>query len=89
MTLNKELYRQAYELYRQNNTAELRQRATEANKLSSQEALQRYYALWEFAMKLSSGPSEKQHRLHLQELDEYYSKVQKMEAWRQARGKGS
>ena len=89
MTLDKKLYRQAYEAYRQNNSAELRERAAQANKLSSQEALQRYFALWEFAMQLSSGPSEKQHNLHLKELEEYYSKVQKMEAWRQTRGKSS
>ena len=87
MILDKELYRQTYESYRQNNIAELRERAAQANKLSSQEALRRYFLLWKFAMQFSSVPSEKQRKLHLQELEEYYSKVRKLEAWRHSRGK--
>lgn len=87
--MNKELYQQAYETYRQNNIAELRERAAQAYKLSSFEAWQRYFVLWEFAMQLSSGLSEKQHKLHVYELEEYYSRVQKLEAWRRANGKSS
>ena len=85
MKLDKELYRQAYEWYRQWNEVELLERARTAGKLSPQDAWRQYAELWAFCRRLSPQPSELQRRRRLAEWDEYYSRVQRLEAWRQGR----
>lgn len=85
MPIDKELYRQAYEHYRQWNEAELVDRARNAGRLSPQELWQQYVDLWEFCVNLAPEPSLLQQRLRHQELEDYYAKIQKFEAWRRSR----
>jgi hypothetical protein len=87
MPIDKALYRQAQEWYRQWNAAEQKARWDEAGNLSSQEAWKQYVDLWEFAMKLAPDLSEWQHRRTLAAWDEYYARIQKLETWRQTHGK--
>jgi hypothetical protein len=86
MTIDKELYRQAQEWYREWNVAEERERYDNAGKLSPQESWKQYVALWELAMKLSPEQSPRQRQLRLTEWDEYYSRVQGFESRRRWRG---
>lgn len=85
--LNKELYRQVYASYRQWNHDELVDRARNAGSLSPERAWQQYVALVEFAWKLCPQPSQWQQAQKAADLARYYERVQKMEAWRRARGK--
>ncbi len=85
MAIDKELYRQAFEYYRQWNEAELIERARNAGKLSPQELWQQYVDLWEFCVNLAPEPSSLQQKLRHQELEDYYDKIQKFEAWRRDR----
>lgn len=87
MKLDKELYRQAYALYRQWNEAEMVDRARNAGKLSPAEAWRQYVALVEFCWKLCPQQSDWQRTRHLADLDRYYARIQKLETWRQMRGK--
>lgn len=85
MPLDKKLYRQAYEYYRQWNEAKLLERAERAAKLSSQELWQRYLALIEFGFNISRQPSDWQRRQKLDHIVQYYERVQKMAEWRRSR----
>lgn len=85
MPLDKKLYREAYEHYRQWNEAELIDRARNAGRFSPQELWQQYVDLWEFCVNLAPEPSALQQRLRHQELEDYYAKIQKFEAWRRSR----
>ncbi|KAA0224157.1 hypothetical protein EDS67_24630 [candidate division KSB1 bacterium] len=85
MAIDKELYRQAQEYYRQWNVAKLRERAEMAGKLSSQELWQRYLALIEFGLSISRHPSDWQRQQKLDHVAQYYERVQKMEEWRRSR----
>ena len=87
VTLDKELYRQAYEQYRQWNEAELIERARNAGKLSPAEAWRQYVALVEFCWKLCPQQSDWQRELKLADVAQYYERVKKLEAWRRTRGK--
>lgn len=86
MALDKELYRQAYEGYRQWNEAELIERARNTNKPTPQQAWRQYAELWEFIMKISPGISAAQRCKRLADLEEYLSKIQKLESWRRSHG---
>jgi len=87
--LDKELYRKAYESYRQSNEAELIEHARNAGKHSPEEAWQQFIDLVEFCWKIAPPPSEQQREQKLVGLDRYYERVQKMEARRRMRGKTS
>jgi len=87
ITLDKELYRQAYERYRQWNEAEMIERARNAGKLMPAEAWRQYVALVEFCWKLCPQQSERQREQKLADVARYYERVKKLEAWRRARGK--
>jgi len=87
MAIDKELYRQAYEGYRQWNEAELIERARNAGKLTPQEAWRQYARLWKFALKYLPEISAAQHKQRLAELEEYLAKVQQLESWRRRYGK--
>jgi hypothetical protein len=82
MPLDKELYRQAYEHYRQWNEAELIARAREAGKLSPQELWQRYLALIDFGLSTSPQPSPWQREQKLEYFARYYENIQRLEKWR-------
>lgn len=87
MALDKDLYRQAYEQYRQWNVAELKDRLYQAGKRPPGEGWQKYRALVEFSWQLCPTQSEWQVREKRNSLDEYYRRVQKLEEWRRAHGK--
>ena len=85
--LDKELYRKAYERYRQWNEAELADRARNAGRLSPAEAWRQYVALVEFCWKLCPRQSESQRERKLADLAQYYERIRKLESWRRRRGK--
>ncbi len=87
MKLDRELYRQAYERYRQWNEAELAERVRNAGKLTPQQGWAQYLALAEFAWECCPRPGEWQRRQKLADLAYYYERVQQLEAWRRAHGK--
>ena len=89
MQLDKELYRKAYESFKQWNEAKLLDRVRDADKLSPTELWRRYVDLWEFGMKIAPPQSERQQAQAFAEWVEYYAKMQKFEAWRRARGKAA
>ncbi len=79
MKLDKELYRQAYELHRQYNEAELRERVRNTGHLIPEEAWRQYVALWDFLMKLAPPPSKLQEQQRMADLERYYARMQKFE----------
>ena len=87
MPLDKELYRKAYESLRQWNEAELLDRVRNAGQLSPAKAWRQYVDLWEFCVNRSPEPSALQCKQRLAEWDRHYAQIQKLEAWRRARGK--
>lgn len=89
MTIDKELYRQAFEHYRQWNEAELVERVRETSKLTPRELWERYAALWEFCVNLAPEPTPLQEKVRHQELEDYYAKIQKFETWRRKRAEGA
>jgi hypothetical protein len=89
MSIDKTLYRQAQEWYRQANEAERKARWDEAGKLSPQAAWQQYVDLWEFAMKLAPDLNNRQRQRTLAAWEEYYVRIQKLEVWRRTHGKGT
>ncbi len=86
VTIDKALYRKAFEQYRQWNEAELRERFRNAGKHTPQERWKVYLSLWNFCQKLGVKPSEYQRQQKLKSLELYYERLQKMEAWRSAKG---
>ena len=87
MALDKELYRKAHELYRQWNEFEFIDHVRNPSRRTPTEAWRHYVDLVEFCWKLSPQQSEWQRDQKLAELDRYYAQLQKLEAWRRARGK--
>ena len=65
LAIDKELYRQALEAYRQWCEDKLIDRARNAEKLSPREGWQQYVDLWEFCMKLCLNQSEWQRKQKL------------------------
>ena len=86
MILDKELYRQAREWYREWDEYESYQRALEDARLSPVEAWRRYAALWEFVTRVAPEPNEYQHKLRMAELEDYYERMKRFEAGRRERG---
>ena len=87
MKLDKELYRRAYESYRQWNEDVLVERARNAGKRPPVETWRQYVALWEFCMNILPPQSDLQRKQRLEDWDRYYARVQKLEEWRRGRGK--
>jgi len=87
VTIDKDLYRKAFDEYRQWNESELRERIRNAGKRTPQEGWEIYLSLWRFSQKMGFEVSEYQRRQKLEALELSYSRVQKMEAWRKTRGK--
>ncbi|MFQ5637929.1 MAG: hypothetical protein ACE5IR_08015 [bacterium] len=82
MSIDKELYRQAFEQYRNWNEAELMHRVRNAGKLTPEGGWRQYTDMWKFCIELSPQQSEAQRKLKLRDLDEYYSMIKKFEKWR-------
>jgi hypothetical protein len=89
VAIDKQLYRKALDEYKQWNEAELSERIRNAGKRAPQEAWEIYLGLWNFSQKLGSKFSPYQQRQKIEALERYYERVQKMEAWRKARGRES
>ncbi len=89
MTIDKELYRKAYEEHRQWNEIELKERIRNPGRLSPEEAWAQYKALWGFAVKLAGPMSLDQRRYRLAEKADYIEKIKKLEAWRALAWKAS
>jgi hypothetical protein len=86
MNIDKALYRQAQEWFRQSNLAEQKARWESAGKISSQEAWKQYVALWEFGWQTNVQPSQHQIQQKVEALERYYERVAKLEAWRRSHG---
>lgn len=69
--LDKELYRKAYEAYRQWNEAELIDRAYNAGKTPPEKTWQQYLDLFEFAWDLGLRPSEYQRQQKVADIQRY------------------
>jgi hypothetical protein len=86
MKLDKALYRQAQEWYRQWNEAELYERAHSSRKRSPKENWEQYVDLWEFGREMKLSPGSWQELEKISSINQYYSRVQKMETWRRSVG---
>jgi hypothetical protein len=86
MKLDKELYRQAYQQYREWNEAELRERVRAAGQRDPQEGWRQFLDLWTFYRQMRLQQSEWQGRERLAALNRYYERVQKLEARRRTAG---
>jgi hypothetical protein len=87
MKLDKDLYRQARQSYQEWNRAELSARVHNAGNLTAQQAWKQYAGLWELCMKIAPQPSQQQRFERVVDLQRYYQRMQKIEAWRQENGK--
>jgi len=87
MVLDKEIYRKAYESYRQWNEAELIARVRNAGKTPWQKTWSQFVGLWEFGRRMGFQQSEKQSEIKYGALNRYYERVKKMEGWQQNRGR--
>jgi hypothetical protein len=86
MSIDKELYRRAYELHRQWNHAERVERAYNAGQRSPLECWKQYIAWWQFLMRISPEPSLAQRERRFQDWYSYYERIQKLEVWRKEHG---
>ena len=87
MKIDAELYRKAYELYRQWNEAERVERRRNAGRLTPQQAWEQYADLWEFGWQMGLQPSQRQRERKLKDLGDYYTKLQNFEEWRKRSGR--
>jgi hypothetical protein len=87
MEIDKELYRNTYENYRQWNEAELVERIRNSGSLSPIKAWEQYVDLWEFCLELSPEPSDLQSKLKFLDWQKYYSRIQRLEEWKRQHGK--
>ena len=88
-TLDKELYRRAYESLRQWSEAERIERARSAVRLSPEEGWRQYVDLFEFGWQIGVQQRQWQHHLKATDLARYYERIRRHEAWRRARGRAS
>ena len=86
MELDKELYRQAYQLHQQWYEAELKEQVRTAGQSSQQQAWQQYLDLWSFGRQIQPESTLWQQEEKMVALVRYYDRVQRMEAWRNKRG---
>jgi hypothetical protein len=86
MPLDPKIIREAQAVYRQWNEAELRDRLLTAPDRPPDEAWQQFLALWEFAWQSNLKASKTQQRQKAVELERYYERILKLEAWRKRRG---
>ena len=85
--IDKKLYQQAYNHYKQWNEAEFAERVKNAGKLSPADAFRRYVSLVEFCWKLCPQQSESQRKQKLLSIDRYYDRIKNFEEWRRLNGK--
>ena len=81
-----ELYRQVYAALRQQNEAELRERALHLSEISPETGWQQFVQLWNFGRKTGLVSSDKQQAQKVLDLIKYYERIQKLENWRGTHG---
>jgi len=84
--INKDLYLQAYELYRQWDEVESIKRIMEARELTPQQAWNRYITLWNLLVKIAPRVSVHLHQQKISDYSSYYFSLQKLNAWEKTRG---
>ena len=87
MTLDKELYRKAYQSYQEWNEAELNARIQNAGHSTPEDGFSQYLSLWESIRKIGLKPGEWQRREKLAALEHYYNCVRILEEWRLKHGR--
>jgi hypothetical protein len=83
MSINANLYREAFEYYRQWNEAELKAQARQAGQMSPEERWEQYKALWQFCAQLAGPPSENYLKHQFGQWADYYEKIHQFETWKQ------
>ncbi len=86
MPLDPKIIREAQEAYRQWNEAELRERLHAAPDRLPSEGWQQFLDLWEFAWQSKLKATENQQHQKVVDLEQYYQRILKFEAWRKQRG---
>jgi hypothetical protein len=89
MKIDKQLYHNAYEQYRQWNLLKEDEQIRTARQRSPLESWQQYVALLEFCWQLSPHQNDWERKQKLESIDRYYARVRQMEAWRKARAKAA
>ena len=89
MTLDKELYRQAYQHYQDMEAHKQHEHLGQRKRLSPLKAWQQYVDLVEFCWKLCPSSGKHQRQEKLAAINRYYERVQALEAWRKAHGETS
>ncbi len=84
MSIDKELYRDAYAQYQRWNEVEAADRSHHARKLTPTQAWRQYVELVEFCWRLNPQQSHKQRIQKLAALEQYYTNVRQLEARRSA-----
>jgi len=85
--IDKKLYRQAYEQYKQWNKIKFAERIRNTAKLSSAERWEQYVDLVEFLWELSPEQTPRQRQQKIAEWEYYYSQIQRFEERRHKHGK--
>lgn len=83
---HQELYRQVYATLRQQNEAELRERALHPYAVSPETGWKQFVQLWVFGRKTGLVPSDKQQLQKVLDLTAYYERIQRLENWRGTHG---
>jgi hypothetical protein len=78
MELDKDLYREYYVALKKWSQQEDTQRVLDSRNLTSEQAWNRYIALWELLIQFTPGDRESRHLEHINEVDRYYSIVRKL-----------
>ena len=89
MILDKELYRKTYAAYREWSEAKHHAMIQEAVALTSAERWARYVGMWEFGWPMYCQRATTVRQKKLENMQQYYDHIQKLETWRQARGRTS
>ncbi len=87
MEIDAELYRNYYRSIKEWKEREGIELLLLKRNQTAQQSWDEYIGLWELAMKFSSDDSGYQHSEHIKYLEDYYSKVQKLQAWMKSNGK--
>ena len=89
MMIDKQLYRNAYEQYRNWNNVREQEQKQNAMRISPLESWQQYTALVEFCWQLSPSHNHWEREQKLESLERYYSRIQQLEAWRKEHAKAA
>lgn len=86
LKIDKELYKQAQEYYRQWNEAKAEARAAATASSTPAELWRQYETLWKFGWRLCPEPDGWAWQQKAEALDLYYQRLERLEEWRHNRG---